>query len=268
MTVKADSPDILKKIVEVKNREVARLKDEAPLPELLAMIETRAAPLDFAAALVGARVKIIAEIKRASPSRGVLRENLNPARLAAEYADNGAAAISVLTNADHFQGSVADMESAGAVAHRRGLPVLRKEFIFDPYQVYEARAHGADAVLLIAAMLSQDRLSSLKALAETLGMQCLVEIHDEDELAMAVEAGAGIIGVNNRNLRTFHTTLEITDRLAPLAPEGCVLVSESGMRTPADIARARAAGADAALIGDALVTAPDPGALLRELALP
>ena len=267
MTVKASSPDILKKIVEVKNREVARLKDEAPLPDLLAMIETRAAPLDFAAALVGARVKIIAEIKRASPSRGVLRENLDPARLAAEYADNGAAAISVLTNADHFQGSVADMESAGEIAHERGLPVLRKEFIFDPYQVYEARAHGADAILLIASMLSQDRLSSLKALAEeTLGMQCLVEIHDEDELAMAVEAGAGIIGVNNRNLRTFRTTLEVTDRLAPQAPEGCVLVSESGMRTPADIARARAAGASAALIGDALVTAPDPGALLRELA--
>ena len=266
MTVKADSPDILKKIVEVKSREVARLKDDAPLPDLLSMIESRAAPLDFAGALVGERVRIIAEIKRASPSRGVLRENLDPARLAAEYAENGAAAVSVLTNADHFQGSLDDLESAGAVAHERGLPVLRKEFIFDPYQVYEARAHGADAILLIVAMLSQDRLAALKALAETLGMQCLVEVHDEEEMRTAVESGAGIIGVNNRDLRTFHTTQEVTDRLAPQAPAGCVLVSESGMRTPADIARARKAGADAALIGDALVTAPNPGALLKELA--
>ena len=267
MTVKADSPDILKKIVEVKSREVDRLKNDAPLPDLLSMIESRPAPLDFAAAIsVGDRVKIIAEIKRASPSRGVLRENLDPAKLAAEYADNGAAAISVLTNADHFQGSLADLESAGAVAHRRGLPALRKEFIFDPYQVYEARAHGADAILLIVAMLSRDRLSSLKALAETLGMQCLVEVHDEAEMRTAVEARAAIIGINNRDLRTFHTTQEVTDRLAPQAPEGCVLVSESGMRTPADIARARKAGAAAALIGDALVTAPNPGALLKELA--
>ena len=266
MTLKADSPDILKKIVEVKNREVVRLKDEAPLPDLLAMIETRAEPLDFAAALVGSRVKIIAEVKRASPSRGVLRENLDPARLAAEYADNGAAAVSVLTNADHFQGSLDDMERAGAEAHSRGLPILRKEFIYDPYQVYEARAHGADAILLIVAMLSPDRLSSLKALSERLGMRCLVEVHDEGELAVAVEAGAEIIGINNRDLRTFRTELEVTDRLAPQAPRGCVLVSESGMRTPADIARARDAGASAVLIGDALVTAPNPGALLRELA--
>ena len=266
MTVKADSPDILKKIVEVKNREVVRLKDEAPLPDLLAMIETRAAPLDFAAALVGARVKIIAEVKRASPSRGVLRENLDPARLAAEYADNGAAAVSVLTNADHFHGSLDDMERAGAEAHPRGLPILRKEFIYDPYQVYEARAHGADAILLIVAMLSPDRLSSLKALSERLGMKCLVEVHDEGELEIAVDAGAEIIGVNNRDLRTFRTELEVTDRLAPQAPPDCVLVSESGMKTPADIARARDAGASAVLIGDALVTARNPGALLRELA--
>ncbi len=265
MTVKADSPDILKKIVEVKNREVRRLKVEAPLAELRARIERQATPLDFASRLVGSRVKVIAEVKRASPSRGVLRENLDPTWLAMQYVENGAAAISVLTNTDHFYGSLNDMELAGAVAHEHGLPVLRKEFIYDPYQVHETRAYGADAILLIVSMLNPDQLSKLKDLSEEYGMQCLVEVHDEDELAIALEVGARIIGVNNRDLRTFHTTLDITDTLGHQVPSDCVLVSESGLRTPEDISRVREAGASAVLIGDALVTAPDPGAKLKEL---
>ncbi len=265
MVVRTDSPDILKKIVEVKSEEVERLKTEAPLDTLLARIEWQTAPLDFAARLTGPRVKVIAEVKRASPSRGILRENLNPAWLATQYVKNGAAAISVLTNKDHFQGSLTDLEAAGAVAHTHVVPVLRKEFIFDPYQVHEARAYGADAILLIVSMLDADTLVSLKDLAESYGMQCLVEVHDEDEMSAAIEIGAEVIGINNRDLRTFHTTLDITDNLAHRAPSESILVSESGIRTREDLERVRRAGASAVLIGDALVSAPDPGAKLREL---
>lgn len=267
MTVKSDSPNILKKIVEVKSREVERLKVDVPLEELHARMERRAEPIDFAAALAGESMSIIAEVKRASPSRGVLREDIDACLLATEYAENGAAAISVLTNRDHFQGSLEDLESVGCVAHSHGIPALRKEFIYDPYQIYEARAYGADAVLLIVAMLNRDNLAELKLLAEDCGIQCLVEVHDEDELDIAVNVGANIIGINNRDLRTFHTTLETTERLGCLAPKSCVLVSESGLRTNEDIARVRDAGASAVLIGDALVTAADPGAKLQELSV-
>ena len=266
MTVRTDSPDILKKIVEVKNREVDRLKTEVPVEELEQRLQDQPEPLDFADVLSGSRVKVIAEVKRASPSRGVLRENLDVEWLAGLYVENGAAAISVLTNRDHFYGSLDDMEAAGSIAHDSDIPVLRKEFIYDPYQVVEARAHGADAILLIATMLRPDQLVRLKQQAEELGMQCLVEVHDEDELAVAVEAEAKIIGINNRDLRTFHTTLDTTFELADQVPSDCILVSESGLRTPEDIDRVREAGASAVLIGDALVTAPDPGAKLRELA--
>lgn len=265
MVVKTDSPDILKRIVEVKSAEVERLKSEAPLESLRDRIRWQADPLYFADRLIGSRVKVIAEVKRASPSRGVLRENLNPAWLATQYVKNGAAAISVLTNKDHFQGSLTDLEAAGAVAHTHLVPVLRKEFIFDPYQVHEARAYGADAILLIVSMLDLDTLAALKELAESLGMQCLVEVHDESEMDVAIEVGAQVIGINNRDLRTFHTTLDVTDKLAHRAPSGCVLVSESGLRTLDDLERVRRAGASAVLIGDALVSAPDPGAKLREL---
>ena len=266
MTVRTDSPDILKKIVEVKSREVDRLKDEVPVADLEARLQDQSEPLDFAGALSGTRVKIIAEIKKASPSRGVLRENLDVEWLANLYVENGAAAISVLTNTDHFHGSLDDMQAAGTIAHRNDVPVLRKEFVYDPYQVIEARAHGADAILLIASMLRPDQLMRLKSQAEELGMQCLVEVHDEDEVAVAIEAEAKIIGINNRDLRTFHTTLDTTFELAEMVPSECILVSESGLRTPEDIGRVRDAGASAVLIGDALVTAPDPGEKLRELA--
>ena len=266
MTVRTDSPDILKKIVEVKNREVERLKVEVPVEALQKRIASQSEPLDFAARIVGDRVKVIAEVKRASPSRGVLREDLDVEWLARLYVENGAAAISVLTNRDHFYGTIDEMEAVGAIAHPDGVPVLRKEFIYDPYQVYEARAYGADAILLIATMLRSDNLQRLKALAEELGMQCLVEVHDEDDLDMALDAEPHIIGINNRDLRTFHTDLDATFNLAERIPEGVVLVSESGLSAPEQIERVREVGASAVLIGDALVTAPDPGAKLRELA--
>ena len=265
MTVRADSPDILKKIVEVKNREVRRLKSDVPVDDLIRRIDSQPAPLNFGSRLAGSQLSVIAEVKRASPSRGVLRENLDPEWVATRYVENGASAVSVLTNRDHFYGSLEDLEAVATVAHAASIPVLRKEFIFDPYQVHEARAYGADAILLIASMLNRAQLESLKELAEGYGMETLVEVHDEEELAEALAVESKVIGINNRNLRTFHTTLDITLNLGPLVPEDRVMVSESGMKSDDDLKLVADAGASAVLIGDALVTAPDPGAKLREL---
>ena len=257
--------DILQKIVEVKRREVERLKVETPIAELERRIDAQAPPLNLAGALFGDSVRIIAEVKKASPSKGLLREDFDPASLAKIYADNGAAAISVLTNADHFQGSIDHLGAVHSVANPRKIPVLRKEFIFDPYQVYEARAYGADAILLIVAMLTIDELKSLMALSQEFWMQCLVEVHDEEELKVALSAGAEIIGINNRDLRTFTTDLKVTERLASRIPFGKVVVSESGIDNPEHIRRIKSAGAHAALVGEALVTSPDVGAKLGEL---
>ena len=257
--------DILQKIVEVKRHEVERLKVEMPIAELEKRIEAQAPPLNLAGALFGDSVRIIAEVKKASPSKGLLRADFNPATLAKIYADNGAAAISVLTNADHFQGSIDHLAQVHAVANPQKTPVLRKEFIFDPYQIYEARAYGADAILLIVAMLSPEELKALMTLSEKFWMQCLVEVHDEEELKVALKAGAEIVGINNRNLRTFTTDLEVTERLASRIPFGKVVVSESGINKPEHIRRIKSAGAHAALIGEALVTSPDVGAKLGEL---
>jgi indole-3-glycerol phosphate synthase len=263
--VRRDPPDILERIVEVKRREIERLKVDSPLPHLERRIQRQGPPLNLAGVLWGDPVRIIAEVKKASPSKGLLRPDFDPASLAAAYAENGAAAISVLTNADHFQGSIEHLEAVGRVANPRGIPVLRKEFIFDPYQVYEARAYGADAILLIVAMLTPGSLAELMELAKSFWMQCLVEVHDESELTVALDAGAEIVGINNRDLRTFETDLAVTERLAPTVPDGTIIVSESGIRGPDDIQRVRLAGADAALVGESLITAPDIGAKLREL---
>ena len=257
--------DILQKIVEVKWREVERLKVEIPIAELETRIERQDPPLNLAGALFGESVRIIAEVKKASPSKGLLREDFDPKTLATTYADGGAAAISVLTNSDHFQGSIEHLKAVHSVANTRKIPVLRKEFIFDEYQVYEARAYGADAILLIVAMLSPDKLKTLMELSRKFWMQCLVEVHDEGELKVALDAGAEILGINNRDLRTFITNLAVTERLASRIPFGKVIVSESGISNREHLKRIRAAGAHAALIGEALVTAPDVGAKLGEL---
>ena len=260
-----DTPDILKEIVEVKWREVERLKIETPVSTLEGLIDTQTPALNLAGALWGDSVRIIAEVKKASPAKGLLRHDFDAADLATAYVENGAAAVSVLTNADHFQGSIEDLERVHDVTAPRRVPVLRKEFMFDTYQVYEARAFGADAILLIVAMLDPSVLRELLDLAKTFWMQCLVEVHDERDLQAALEAGAEIVGINNRDLRTFTTDLGVTERLAAQIPQGRVIVSESGISSRDHIQRVRAAGAHAALIGEALVTADDIGAKLREL---
>ena len=261
-----DAPDILRVIVEVKRHEVERLKAEAPVEQLEERISAQTPPLDFTAALRGDSVQVIAEVKKASPARGLLRPDFDAAGLAATYVDNGAAAISVLTNTAHFHGTIEHLESAAAIAHPRSVPLLRKEFVFDAYQVYETRACGADAILLIVAMLEPTLLQELQALAIDLGLQVLVEVHDEAELEAAIDVGAELIGVNNRNLRTFKTDLAVTERLAPIIPTGRVVVSESGITSKQDVQRLGEAGASAVLVGEALLTAPDVGAKLRELA--
>jgi indole-3-glycerol phosphate synthase len=257
--------DILKKIVAAKRREVERLKREAPVSKLEERIAAQAEPLNLAGALTGDRVRVIGEVKRASPTAGLLLRDFEPGSLATIYADNGAAAISVLTNVDHFQGSIQHLKAVHDVANPRGVPVLRKDFIFDRYQVNESRAYGADAILLIVAILAPQTLRDLMELSREYWMQCLVEVHDEEELKIALDAGAEIVGVNNRDLRTFKTEIGVTERLVPLIPSDRIIVSESGISAREHVERVARAGANAVLVGEALLTAEDPGMKLREL---
>jgi indole-3-glycerol phosphate synthase len=218
------------------------------------------APRGFADALRGTDVSVIAEIKRATPRAGALDLDLDAARLASAYSAGGAAAISVLTEPDHFKGSLEDLRAARAA----GLPVLRKDFVIDELQVLESRAEGADAVLLIVRILG-DELQSLVAAVQALRMDALVEVHDEGELERALDAGATLVGVNHRNLETFDVDADRTAKLAPLLPDGVTLVALSGVSTRAEVEALGRAGASAVLVGESLVTAPDPVAKLREL---
>lgn len=256
---------ILDAIVEAKALELERRMREEPLSALQERILSLPVPLNLSGALMGDGVRLIAEAKKASPSRGLLRDSYDAGALAAAYQENGAAAISVLTEVDHFQGSLDDLVAVKRSLGVPGIPVLRKDFLFDPYQVHEARAYGADALLLIVAILTPERLRDLLQLCRGLWVQALVEVHDEVELDLALEAGAEIIGINNRDLRTFKTDIAVTEKLAPQVPAGKIVVSESGIHTNDDLARLRRVGVNAVLVGEELVTSPDPGARVREL---
>jgi indole-3-glycerol phosphate synthase len=227
--------------------------------------ESRAGRRDFRLALTARAPAIIAEIKKASPSKGLLARDFDPVRLAREYAAGGAAALSVLTDEAFFQGSLADLAAARGVC---GLPVLRKDFTLDINHVTEAAAGGADAILLIAAILEIGEIRDLAAAAACYGMAALVEVHDEQDLAKAIDAGAEIVGVNNRDLATFDVTLETSLRLAQRIPRGVLKVSESGISSTRDIERLRAAGYQAFLVGEHLMKSADPAAALRELLTP
>ena len=207
-------------------------------------------------------VSCIAEMKKASPSRGLLRDPFEPIEIAVDYESNGAAAVSVLTEENYFLGSINDLESVRRSISR---PVLRKDFILDPYQIYESAACCADAILLIAAILKPQRLFKLKQLAERMGLEVLVEVHDRHELKVALDVGAKLIGVNNRDLKTFKVNLNTSLELAPHFPESVVSVSESGIRAPGDIRQLREAGYNAFLIGELLMKSSQPGRALREL---
>ncbi len=254
-------PDILREIIAHKRAELERAR--APLAELRAAALDAPLARDFAAALCGDDVRVIAEIKRASPSEGAIREqDFDPAAIASGYEIAGAAALSVLTDGRYFGGHLDHLRAARAAVE---IPVLRKDFVIDERQVIEARAAGADAVLLIVAVLDGGRLAELLALARELGMAALVEAHDETEVEAALAADARVIGVNNRDLRSFAVDLATTERLAAMVPADRVLVAESGVHTRADVERLAAAGADAVLVGTTLMRADDPGEALEEL---
>ncbi len=252
---------ILDRIIAAKRQVIREIRTS------LADLERRAAaappPRDFRAALErGPDVQVIAEVKKASPSAGVMRDDFDPAAVARLYEQHGAACVSVLTDGPFFQGSLADLEAVHAAV---SLPILRKDFILDRIQLLEARAAGADAVLLIAEVLDDATLSRLMREARELGLQTLVELYDHENLPRVLDAGARLVGVNNRDLRTFVTRLEHTLELAEKMPADVCLVSESGIRTRADVERLRAAGVRAVLVGETLMRAADPAAKLREL---
>ena len=258
--------DILEKIVAVKREEVAAALKRKSLDLVRADAESRVLTRDFVGAmrakLAQGQAGVIAEIKKASPSKGVLREDFIPADIAQTYAEHGAACLSVLTDVQFFQGAVDYLKQARASCQ---LPVLRKDFIVDAYQVYESRVMGADAILLIAAILDDAQMKTFEAIARSLDMAVLVEVHDEVELARALKLKTPLIGVNNRNLKTFEVSLDTTLRLMQQVPADRLLVTESGIRNREDVLHMGAAGVNAFLVGEAFMRAPDPGAALAEL---
>ncbi|HEB77701.1 MAG TPA: indole-3-glycerol phosphate synthase TrpC [Methylothermaceae bacterium] len=258
--------DILQRILATKQEEISARRRRMPLVEIRELAESQEQPRDFYGALKRristGQAAVIAEVKKASPSKGVIRASFDPRQIAHSYAQGGATCLSVLTDRPYFQGSEAYLQLARDAS---GLPTLRKDFIIDPYQVYEARAIGADAVLLIVAALDDGLLRDLYRLIQELGMATLVEVHDAEELDRALPLQDAILGINNRDLRTFTTSLDNTIRLLPMIPRERLVVAESAIHTPEDVAYMRSHGVHAFLVGEAFMRAEDPGAKLREL---
>jgi indole-3-glycerol phosphate synthase len=261
-----DTPDILKRILARKLQEVDARNRKISLHELEQRVGDADAPRGFVSSLENkinsGRAAVIAEIKKASPSRGVLRKDFKPAEIAVSYESGGAACLSVLTDVDFFKGADAHLQQARAAC---SLPVIRKDFIIDPYQVYEARVLGADCILLIVAALGNAMLGELSQLAMQLGMDVLVEVHDRKELEGALAVPGRLIGINNRNLRSFETHLGVTLGMLDAMPEDRIVVTESGIHTPEDVALMRSSGVNAFLVGEAFMKAGDPGGKLAEL---
>ncbi len=254
---------ILDDIVAYKREELARQKQRVSLDQLqdLPLFHTRP-PSFFQTLSTWNGRTIIAEVKKASPSKGVIRQDFDPLALARTYEASGAAAISVLTEKKFFQGSLDYLKQ---IRQQVALPLLRKDFVFDAYQVYEARAYGASAILLIVAILEDAQMQDLMHLSQTLGIDCLVEVHDEAERARALACGVQLLGINNRDLRTFHATIETSERLVQDLPPEVLVISESGLSTAQQLDRLEAQGVRAFLIGETLMAAPDPGESLRSL---
>jgi indole-3-glycerol phosphate synthase len=253
---------MLDKIVAQKREEVEQRKRVVTTACLQERIARQKPSFDFALALKSDNIRLIPEVKQASPSRGMLRSNFDPIKLAQIYSEGGAAAISVLTEANYFMGSIEHLTAIKDVVQ---LPLLRKDFIFDSYQIYESRAYGADALLLIAAILNQRQLKELVSLSHSLGLRCLVEVHNEGEVERAVLSEAEIIGINNRDLSTLTVDINTTHRLRPLIPKEKIVVSESGIKGRSDMEKLRRWRVNAVLVGEALVTAPDVPAKMKEL---
>jgi indole-3-glycerol phosphate synthase len=253
---------ILEKIVHAKVHELIGAQKKLPSISLESVLDRAPALRSFKKALMARMPAVIAEIKRASPSAGVICESFDPIRIAGEYRDSGAAALSIITEAKHFRGG---LEILALLRWNVKIPLLRKDFLIDPYQILEARHAGADAVLLIAALLDAPNLKHMREESERCGMEALVEVHNEFELQQALDAGATLIGVNNRDLRTFEVSLDVSLNLARIMPNGVLAVAESGIRTADDIRRLSDAGYRGFLVGEHLMRAPSPGAALKEL---
>jgi indole-3-glycerol phosphate synthase len=262
MSAETKSGTVLDRIIEARRAAIAHRKKSVPETALRFGVKHAKPVRDFAAALTRDSLNVIAELKKASPSRGLIRADFHPVLLAKDLEEAGAAALSVLTEEEFFQGDLKYMRDARAAV---GLPVLRKDFIVDPWQVWEARATDADSFLLIVAGLKDEMLVQLLTLGRELGMEPLVEVHTREELTRALAAGARILGVNNRDLRTLEVRIETSQELVEAIPDKCIAVCESGLSTHADLARLRAAGFDAFLIGEHLMAQPDPSIALRKL---
>lgn len=262
----SNTPDILKKIVQRKYEEIAERESVTPLAQLKSEVPNASPVRPFVGSmqksLTAGNSAIIAEIKKASPSKGVIREDFNPAEIATSYQEAGASCLSVLTDKDFFQGSEAYLQTARAACE---LPVIRKDFILEPYQVYEARAMGADCILLIVSILEDDALQRLYHLARHLGMDVLIEVHDKEELIRSLPIGATLVGINNRNLRTFDTSLNTTIDLLSMIPEDRIVVTESGIHTTEHIQLMRDHKVDSFLVGEAFMRAKNPGTELKKL---
>jgi len=256
---------ILDKITANTRIELEDRKKSVSFEQIKELAGSKPRPKDMAAALRGDDIRIIAEVKKASPSKGVICHDFDPINIARTYAENGAAAISVLTDSKFFQGSLEYLKNIHEALGETRPPLLRKDFIIEPYQVYEALYYGADAILLIAAILKQEELDSLLNLSHQIGLKCLVETHNEIEVEKALKSGAEIIGINNRDLQTFNVDLETTARLRGLVPPDRIVVSESGIKTGDDIKLLKSWKVNAVLIGETLVASGDTGAKLREL---
>jgi len=257
---------ILDKIIKENLVELEKRKKDLPLADVKMAALRQPPPLDFALALQGQNLKLIAEVKKASPSKGIIRQDFDPVAIASIYCRSGAAAISVLTEEKYFLGKLEYLRDIKNIPGNY-LPLLRKDFLHDPYQIYEARAWGADAVLLIAAILTPTRLKELLLLATELGMAALVEVHNEKELETALNLEVRIVGINNRDLNTFKVDLNTTFRLKPLIPDNIIVVSESGIHTRDDVLKIKTLGINAVLIGEALMTARDIQGRIQELLL-
>lgn len=262
----SDTPDILKKITDRKLEEIAERSSKVPLTEIMekakAGLPVRGFVKSIEEKIESGKAGVIAEIKKASPSKGVMRENFDPVQIAQSYEKGGAACLSVLTDIDFFQGSDEYLQQARNAC---SLPVIRKDFIIEPYQVYEARAINADCILLIVACLSDEQLGELSALATKLGMDVLVEVHDAEELQRSLKLNLPLVGINNRNLRTFETSLETTLDLLGQIPGDRIVVTESGIHSPADVKLMRENNVNAFLVGETFMRADEPGEKLAEL---
>jgi indole-3-glycerol phosphate synthase len=258
--------DILQKILATKQTELEAAKAAIPLATMRAQAQTEPAPRNFVGAIqskiAAGKAAVIAEIKKASPSKGIIREDFLPADIAVSYEQGGAACLSVLTDTPHFQGCAAYLQQARAACQ---LPVLRKDFMIDAYQIYESRAMGADCILLIVAALSLEKMLELEAIAHQLGMAVLVEVHDGEELKLALQLSTLLIGINNRNLRTFDVTLDTTLDLLGQIPAGRIVITESGIFTPQDVALMRGHNVHTFLVGEAFMRQPEPGVELAKV---